>query len=167
MHVPHFVVALRRASTSPTTNLVKCANNTAASPVSRVNRCYRHIVAAGLRRKFSTAVATGGACKDYSFSYQPNLPTDRYISHQKGGAAPNLRDHSTGPKPRTFLRYCSYQRNMCRATAMGRSAEGDSSAMKVNGGRDVLPVNVKPTHYDLTLEPNLETFEFRGEVIIR
>ena len=50
---------------------------------------------------------------------------------------------------------------------MGRSAEGDSSTLKVNGGRDVLPTHVKPTHYDLTLEPNFETFEFRGEVIIR
>lgn len=56
---------------------------------------------------------------------------------------------------------------MCRATEMGMAAAEDSSAVKVNGGRDVLPTNVKPTHYDLTLEPNFETFEFRGEVVIK
>lgn len=56
---------------------------------------------------------------------------------------------------------------MCRASgALEGLADGGGSAAKVNGGRDVLPANVKPTHYNLTLEPNLETFEFRGEVVI-
>ncbi|KAG1335968.1 hypothetical protein G6F62_006431 [Rhizopus arrhizus] len=33
-----------------------------------------------------------------------------------------------------------------------------------NPDRQVLPTNVKPTHYDLTLEPNLKTFKFDGQV---
>ncbi|KAG1469429.1 hypothetical protein G6F56_003261 [Rhizopus delemar] len=33
-----------------------------------------------------------------------------------------------------------------------------------NPNRQVLPTNVKPTHYDLTLQPNLQTFEFHGQV---
>ena len=33
-------------------------------------------------------------------------------------------------------------------------------------GREVLPKNVKPVHYDLTLEPNLDTFEYEGKVVI-
>ncbi|KAL4928867.1 M1 family metallopeptidase [Aspergillus undulatus] len=33
-------------------------------------------------------------------------------------------------------------------------------------GREVLPTNVKPTHYDLTLEPNFETFKYDGTVVI-
>lgn len=33
-------------------------------------------------------------------------------------------------------------------------------------GREVLPKNVKPLHYHLTLEPNLETFEYEGKVVI-
>lgn len=32
--------------------------------------------------------------------------------------------------------------------------------------RDILPVNVSPVHYDLTIEPNFETFKFDGTVEI-
>lgn len=166
MQVPHFVVALRRASTTPLSNLVKCAN-TAASPLSRINGCYRYLVGAGRSPNLSTATSTGGRCRGYSSWNRTELPTDLYSSHHKGRSTSVFKVHSTTLQPRTTLRYCSYQRNMCRATEMGVSAEGDGSAMKVSGGRDVLPTNVKPTHYDLTLEPNFETFEFRGEVVIK
>ncbi|GAB1217786.1 hypothetical protein ATERTT37_007027 [Aspergillus terreus] len=33
-------------------------------------------------------------------------------------------------------------------------------------GREVLPTNVKPVHYDLTLEPNFESFTYNGTVVI-
>ncbi|EPS30528.1 hypothetical protein PDE_05480 [Penicillium oxalicum 114-2] len=33
-------------------------------------------------------------------------------------------------------------------------------------GREVLPTNVKPVHYDLTLEPDFKTFKFSGTVTI-
>ena len=33
--------------------------------------------------------------------------------------------------------------------------------------REVLPTNVKPVHYDLTLEPNFEKFTFAGSVTIQ
>ncbi|KAJ5759109.1 hypothetical protein N7520_006265 [Penicillium odoratum] len=33
-------------------------------------------------------------------------------------------------------------------------------------GREVLPTNVKPVHYDLTLEPNFEKFTYEGSVLI-
>lgn len=32
--------------------------------------------------------------------------------------------------------------------------------------RDVLPANVNPLHYDLTITPNMESFTFEGRVII-
>ncbi|RUS14476.1 peptidase family M1-domain-containing protein, partial [Jimgerdemannia flammicorona] len=38
--------------------------------------------------------------------------------------------------------------------------------MTSNPDRKVLPSNVKPLHYDLTLTPNLETFKFDGTVKI-
>lgn len=33
-------------------------------------------------------------------------------------------------------------------------------------GREVLPTNVKPLHYDLTLDPNFEKFTYEGSVTI-
>jgi aminopeptidase 2 len=49
---------------------------------------------------------------------------------------------------------------MCRSNMMG---DGPSVPLD----REVLPTNVKPTSYHLTLEPNLETFEYDGEVAIK
>ncbi|SLM36209.1 aminopeptidase [Lasallia pustulata] len=38
--------------------------------------------------------------------------------------------------------------------------------MDVSKGREVLPTNVKPLHYDLTLEPDFEKFSYEGTVVI-
>lgn len=32
--------------------------------------------------------------------------------------------------------------------------------------REILPQNVKPLHYNVTLEPNFDNFTFEGSVII-
>lgn len=45
-------------------------------------------------------------------------------------------------------------------------AEGESSSIDVSKSREVLPANVKPLHYDLTLEPNFEKFTYEGKVVI-
>jgi aminopeptidase 2 len=58
-------------------------------------------------------------------------------------------------------RYCSY-RKMCRS----RHAGGLSGSTNITHGREVLPTNVKPLHYDLTLEPDLEKFTYEGVVVI-
>lgn len=50
---------------------------------------------------------------------------------------------------------------MCR-----RELDADHGAVDIAKGREVLPKNVKPVHYDLTLEPNFDTFEYEGKVII-
>lgn len=50
---------------------------------------------------------------------------------------------------------------MCRA-----HADAPSGVTNVPQGREVLPTNVKPLHYDLTLEPNFEKFTYEGTVII-
>ncbi|KAI9780015.1 MAG: Aminopeptidase 2 mitochondrial [Candelina submexicana] len=41
-----------------------------------------------------------------------------------------------------------------------------NNGMDVSKGREVLPTNVKPLHYDLTLEPNFEKFTYEGKVVI-
>lgn len=48
---------------------------------------------------------------------------------------------------------------MCR-----READTADANMDISKGREVLPKNVKPLHYNLTLEPNFETFKYEGTV---
>ncbi|KAI2482745.1 Aminopeptidase 2 mitochondrial [Pyrenophora tritici-repentis] len=43
--------------------------------------------------------------------------------------------------------------------------EGQSS-IDITKGREVLPTNVKPLHYDLTLEPDFGNFTYQGTVTI-
>ncbi|OXV08639.1 hypothetical protein Egran_03598 [Elaphomyces granulatus] len=57
-------------------------------------------------------------------------------------------------------RYCSY-RKMCRSRHAGLSG-----STNITHGREVLPTNVKPLHYDLTLEPDLEKLTYEGVVVI-
>ncbi len=60
-------------------------------------------------------------------------------------------------------RACSHRARMCR---YGSQAEVVSSGMDISKGREVLPVNVRPVHYDLTLEPDMEKFTYGGKVKI-
>ncbi|QRD85770.1 aminopeptidase [Aspergillus flavus] len=63
------------------------------------------------------------------------------------------------PLTQISKRYCSYRR-MCRR------ADVPSGSTNITHGREVLPTNVKPVHYDLTLEPNFESFKYEGTVVI-
>ncbi|KAG7110818.1 Aminopeptidase 2 like protein [Verticillium longisporum] len=58
-------------------------------------------------------------------------------------------------------RQCSYKRNMCRFA----DADG-ASTTQAPTDRGLLPTNIVPRHYDVTLEPNFETFRFDGLVKI-
>ena len=51
---------------------------------------------------------------------------------------------------------------MCRQ----RELDTAGGNLDISKGREVLPKNVKPLHYDLTLEPNFATFEYEGKVVI-
>jgi aminopeptidase 2 len=52
---------------------------------------------------------------------------------------------------------------MCK---LHRDSGEAGGSLDIAKGREVLPKNVKPTHYDLTLEPNFETFKFDGKVVV-
>ena len=53
---------------------------------------------------------------------------------------------------------------MCRHQL---GSEGvSSSSVDISKAREVLPTNVKPLHYDLTLEPNFKDFTYEGTVVI-
>jgi len=48
----------------------------------------------------------------------------------------------------------------------GLDADTPGSVIDITAGREILPANVKPQNYHLTLEPDLETFTFEGTVVI-
>lgn len=50
---------------------------------------------------------------------------------------------------------------MCRG-----DADLPVRGIDVKNARVVLPTNVKPLHYDLTLEPDFERFTYEGTVVI-
>lgn len=52
---------------------------------------------------------------------------------------------------------------MCRHS---READTADANMDISKGREVLPKNVKPLHYDVILEPNFKTFKYDGTVEI-
>ncbi|KAL8294162.1 hypothetical protein RB597_008058 [Gaeumannomyces tritici] len=61
-------------------------------------------------------------------------------------------------------RYCSYRRHaMCRSRA---GVEMGGGVAPSTAARELLPVNVVPKHYDLTLEPDLDKFTFSGTVVV-
>ncbi|KAH8587060.1 peptidase family M1-domain-containing protein [Bisporella sp. PMI_857] len=53
---------------------------------------------------------------------------------------------------------------MCRGQQVGDGLDG--AAIDVTKGREILPGNVIPTHYDVTLEPAFDTFKYKGTVVI-
>jgi aminopeptidase 2 len=52
---------------------------------------------------------------------------------------------------------------MCKMHAAEVEVAG---GLDVTQGREILPANVIPRHYDLTLEPDFKTFKFKGTVTI-
>ena len=65
------------------------------------------------------------------------------------------------PTAKQQARQCSHRRAMCKG-----NADMPGGSVDVDAHRQVLPKNVKPLHYDLTLEPNFESFKYEGKVVI-
>lgn len=107
-------------------------------------------------RRFPGLRLKSGGRQSISFSHAPApapaLPHRLFNTYQ----IPKLRSR---PFPLLLLpinrAYCS----MCKYTANGH---GSTAAVE----REILPTNVKPLHYDLTLEPLFDSFTFNGEVSI-
>ncbi|KAI1735939.1 peptidase family M1-domain-containing protein [Xylaria scruposa] len=71
----------------------------------------------------------------------------------------------TAPSASSPVRYCSYRRhNMCRLA--GETEHFGGANPDPSSGRELLPTNVVPRHYDVTLEPDFEKFTFEGKVVI-
>ena len=55
---------------------------------------------------------------------------------------------------------------MCRVKQGGENVGWAGGGAGIASGREILPANVKPLHYDLTLEPDFDKFKYQGTVLI-
>ncbi|KAJ5721327.1 uncharacterized protein N7483_009261 [Penicillium malachiteum] len=108
-------------------------------------------------RRFSTRALLHSKAKPPLLSARSPLPLS--ISASRFTPTPRPNRLRSSPLAQTSKRYCSYRR-MCHAR---RDEVSGSTNVQ---GREVLPTNVKPVHYDLTLEPNFEKFTYDGTVLI-
>ncbi|KAL1959712.1 hypothetical protein VTO42DRAFT_1298 [Malbranchea cinnamomea] len=116
--------------------------------------------------RLGTSPAAGYYYYHYSASAFSTSATPRAASPATAPARTTLS--RTAPRVSSSTaahskRYCSYRR-MCRSARLGGEEAGAGGAIPVN--REILPANVKPLHYDLTLEPDFDKFTYRGTVVI-
>lgn len=102
-----------------------------------------------------------------SRSYQTtNRCTSRAAPVSASAASPRRRPQFGRNTWRSLsVRYCSYRRNMCRAQA-GIDQTGGGAAPGSTHGRELLPANVVPSHYHVTLEPDFSKLTYEGTVVI-
>ncbi|KAK4186153.1 peptidase family M1-domain-containing protein [Podospora australis] len=97
----------------------------------------------------------------HHLSYPTTTTTAAISQQQQRPALLNPKDVRLF-RPHPPARYCSYRRhNMCRTHAVAETASGVNVQ-----GRELLPTNVVPKHYHVTLEPDLTNFTFDGTVVI-
>lgn len=142
-------------------------------------RCFRHN--GGLRRADHALTTMGGRLPRRAVTASfplsvPLLSPRRSLLHTKSPTKavcyPTNTSRITNTTPRRTtqpsrhtpfipVRHCSHRRNMCR-----HSGADVHSHVDVTKSREVLPTNVRPIHYDLTLEPDFEKFTYEGSVTI-
>lgn len=55
---------------------------------------------------------------------------------------------------------------MCHLNLLGEREVQGGGGFNVSNGREILPGNVVPIHYHVTMEPNFETFTYEGIVVV-
>lgn len=148
------LVPMRRFPSSARLPLSSSSNRRAAAAPLRFHRL------SALPRPSSTSTFNFPTASLSTITTTPSSLTS--FSSPSSSTVPPLHRSSLrrAPLSQASKRYCSYRR-MCGA----RRGEVTGST-NVPGGREVLPTNVKPLHYDLTLEPNFANFSYDGTVVI-
>ncbi|KAI0113996.1 peptidase family M1-domain-containing protein [Nemania sp. FL0031] len=138
---------------SPLTTRVRLQHRTRPQPVHAAHWIRNHHLSA--IRLSSIPQATSSTTSLSPFSTPPRAPRG---SHIRLSRLPTSISTS-------FVRYCSYRRhNMCRLA--GDTEHFGGANPDPTMGRELLPTNVIPTHYDVTLEPDFQKFTFEGKVVI-
>ena len=122
------------------------------------------------KQSLSTRFYTTTSSSSYSYSSSPLTSSTTTTTASRKQPALFRKRLSTDKKfelSKQQTRACSYRRAMCRSAAGGLRDDtmggGGGSAASAKG-REVLPKNVVPRHYDLTLEPNWSDFTYQGSV---
>ncbi|KAF2435026.1 hypothetical protein EJ08DRAFT_645952 [Tothia fuscella] len=138
--------------------------------IANASRCQNSFSSHQLRNDRLIPSPTAQTLRIRSFNTAATAPHHRQLL-QPITLSPTLtirqqyKQKPDNPRLHVSVRNCSYQRNnMCKH--FGADAADASSSVDITQGREILPTNVKPIHYHLTLEPNLETFEYTGKVVI-
>lgn len=93
------------------------------------------------------------------------------LTHDMVGKTPNSVNKNTNRHIFPFHKisnsgFSSGGQKLSYSKMCHHSRSSDNSASVVNQEREVLPTNVKPLHYDLTIEPIFDNFTFKGEETI-
>ncbi|PQK14315.1 hypothetical protein BB8028_0004g12450 [Beauveria bassiana] len=124
--------------------------------VANTTKAGFHTAAAHQRPQPASSARFYSGCSTILSSQRPSSALSNTRSLQAAAQSHYLHTSQT--------RHCSFRRNnMCR-----------TQSGVVHGGvkedptkdRELLPANVVPTHYDLTLEPDFTNFKYDGSVII-
>ncbi|KAI0817898.1 peptidase family M1-domain-containing protein [Xylaria sp. FL0064] len=142
-------------------SLARLESLSRASPLSNRVRLRHHspTTLTGQHNYFARA-RLSSICRDTtstssSLTPSPSPPRVSSLRSSRPPASPSA----------SFVRYCSYRRhNMCRLA--GEVEHFGGAKPDPNAGRELLPTNVIPRHYDVTLEPDFKKFTFEGKVVI-
>ncbi|KAH7185905.1 peptidase family M1-domain-containing protein [Fusarium flagelliforme] len=112
-------------------------------------------------RSSITTTTTTTSSRPHHTSQLPYLKSSSTTPSLRSIPRPSIRDSKVTSLISRQQRNCS-----CRRAMLRNGEDVTSASLDVRRGRQVLPKNVKPLHYDLTLEPNFETFKYEGTVVI-
>lgn len=135
----------------------------------------------GLRTSFAASRALGYLSKNRNVVAVKSLYNRRQIHSSFSHAPTKYANINIGGLPLNFNNYtsrhhyllncirsyhCHHSTSFVNSSMCTYSNSSANSSQAVPIEREVLPTNVKPLHYKLTLEPLFDTFKFDGEVTI-
>ncbi|KAK6587385.1 hypothetical protein PZA11_000675 [Diplocarpon coronariae] len=123
------------------------------------------ILSSALVRPGTSAIASTNQRRAFSSSlYHSSATLPSSIFNPTCRRRQPLTARKQTPFTYTAIRNCSYRNHkMCRSQG---ERDAPAGGLDVTKGRQILPADVVPKHYTITLEPDFETFKYKGSVSI-